>query len=145
VEFIFGRYAVLFYSNLAFVLAALASFQYPIVIPVSAVFGVLTVIGWYDYIQKSRSVLGNYPLLGRFRFIFESIRPELRQYFWESDTDELPFSRNQRAMVYQRAKNIQAARPFGSILNMYDENFNWLNHSMQPSHITESDFFYNCW
>jgi glutamate synthase domain-containing protein 2 len=141
VEFIFGRYAVLFYSTLAFVLAALASFQYPIVIPVSAVFGVLTVIGWYDYSQKSRSVLGNYPLLGRFRFIFESIRPELRQYFWESDTDELPFSRNQRAMVYQRAKNIQAARPFGSILNMYDENFNWLNHSMQPSHITESDFF----
>lgn len=140
-EFIFGRYAVLFYSTLAFVLAALASFQYPIVIPVSAVFGVLTVIGWYDYSQKSRSVLGNYPLLGRFRFIFESIRPELRQYFWESDTDELPFSRNQRAMVYQRAKNIQAARPFGSILNMYDENFNWLNHSMQPSHITESDFF----
>ena len=140
-EFIFGRYAVLFYSTLAFVLAALASFQYPIVIPVSAVFGVLTVIGWYDYSQKSRSVLGNYPLLGRFRFIFESIRPELRQYFWESDTDELPFSRNQRSMVYQRAKNIQAARPFGSILNMYDENFNWLNHSMQPSHITESDFF----
>lgn len=139
-EFIFGRYAVLFYSTLAFILTALASFEYVVLAPVSAVFAVLTVLGWYDYSQKGRSVLGNYPLLGRFRFIFESIRPELRQYFWESDTDELPFSRNQRAMVYQRAKDIQAARPFGSILNMYDEDFNWLNHSVLPSHISESDF-----
>ena len=139
-EFVFGRYAVLFYSTLAFILTALASFEYFAIAPVSVVLGVLTVVGWYDYVQKKRSVLGNYPLLGRFRFIFESIRPELRQYFWESDTDELPFSRNQRAMVYQRAKDIQAARPFGSILNMYDEDFNWLNHSVLPSHISDSDF-----
>ena len=73
--------------------------------------------------------------------MFESIRPELRQYFWESDTDELPFSRNQRAMVYQRAKGLIAARPFGSILDMYDEEHNWLNHSITPSHITDDDFY----
>lgn len=139
-EFVFGRYAVLFYSTLAFILTALASLEYFAIAPLSVVLGVLTAVGWHDYVQKKRSVLGNYPLLGRFRFIFESIRPELRQYFWESDTDELPFSRNQRAMVYQRAKDIQAARPFGSILNMYDEDFNWLNHSVLPSHISDSDF-----
>ena len=139
-EFIVGRYAVVFFATLAFALTAAASFQYIALLPVSAGFGVLAAIGWYDYSQKSRSVLGNYPLLGRFRFIFESIRPELRQYFWESDTDELPFSRNQRSMVYQRSKDIQAARPFGSILDMYDEDFNWLNHSLVPSHITEHDF-----
>ena len=139
-EFIVGRYAVVFFATLAFALTAAASFQYIVLLPVSAGFGVLAAIGWYDYSQKSRSVLGNYPLLGRFRFIFESIRPELRQYFWESDTDELPFSRNQRSMVYQRSKDIQAARPFGSILDMYDEDFNWLNHSLVPSHITEHDF-----
>ena len=140
-EFIFGRYAILFYSTVAFVLSTIASFKFPVMWPVCAVFSVLTAFGWYDYSQKSRSVLGNYPLLGRFRFIFESIRPELRQYFWESDTDELPFSRNQRSMVYQRAKDIQAARPFGSILDMYDEDFNWLYHSVLPSHISETDFY----
>jgi glutamate synthase domain-containing protein 2 len=140
-EFIFGRYSILFYSTVGLVLTASASFKFVAMVPVCVFFGFLTVIGCYDYMQKSRSVLGNYPLLGRFRFIFESIRPELRQYFWESDTDELPFSRNQRSMVYQRAKDIQAARPFGSILDMYDEDFNWLNHSVLPSHINDSDFY----
>jgi glutamate synthase domain-containing protein 2 len=139
-SFVFGRYALLFYTNAAFVLSAVAAFEYRGFIPVAVVSGLLAAVGWHDYMQKKRSVLGNYPLLGRFRFIFESIRPELRQYFWESDTDELPYSRNQRAMVYQRAKNIMAARPFGSILNMYEENFSWLNHSISPSHITETDF-----
>ena len=141
VEFVIGRYAVVFYSTLTCILTAVASLQYMTMLPISAFFGLLAVIGWYDYSQKSRSVLGNYPLIGRFRFIFESIRPELRQYFWESDTDELPFSRNQRSMVYQRSKNIQAARPFGSILDMYDEDFHWLNHSVVPSHITAEDFY----
>ena len=105
-EYIFGRYSVLFYSNIALIITATASFEYVAMSPVPFLLAILTAVGWHDYTQKKRSVLGNYPLLGRFRFIFESIRPELRQYFWESDTDELPFSRNQRSMVYQRAKGI---------------------------------------
>ena len=87
--------------------------------------------------SKKRAVLGNFPLMGRFRFIFEAIRPELRQYFWEADSDELPYSRNQRSMVYQRSKQILAARPFGSDENQYLEDFNWLNHSISPSKIDE--------
>ena len=78
--------------------------------------------------------------MGRFRFIFEAIRPELRQYFWEADSDELPYSRNQRAMVYQRSKQILAARPFGSDENQYLEDFNWLNHSISPTKIEDDDF-----
>ena len=140
-EYIFGRYSLLFYSNIIFIITAIASFKYVAMSPVSVVMAFIVAVGWHDYSQKKRSVLGNYPLLGRFRFIFESIRPELRQYFWESDTDELPFSRNQRSMVYQRAKGLLAARPFGSILNMYDEDHNWLNHSITPSHIDEHDFY----
>ena len=142
-SFVFGRHALLFYANATFILSFIAAFQYSGFIPVALVLGLLAAVGWHDYMQKNHSILGNYPLLGRFRFIFESVRPELRQYFWESDTDELPYSRNQRAMVYQRAKNIIAARPFGSILNMYEENFSWLNHSISPSHITENDFYTN--
>ena len=76
--------------------------------------GSLGSIGVYDSLQKKKAVLANFPLLGRLRFMMEAIRPELRQYFWESDKDELPYSRNQRSMVYQRSKRLLAARPFGS-------------------------------
>jgi len=112
----------------------------PVFLLVALLLGLMAVIGLYDYHQKKRAVLGNYPLIGRFRFLFESIRPELRQYFWESDNDELPYSRNQRAMVYQRAKSINATRSFGSDKDMYAEDFNWLNHSLQPAEIDSSDF-----
>ena len=77
----------------------------------------LFLLGCVDFMQKRRGVIANYPLLGRMRYLLESIRPELRQYFWEADTDELPYSRNQRAMVYQRAKGILAARPLGTVLD----------------------------
>ncbi|MGB1182501.1 MAG: FMN-binding glutamate synthase family protein [Candidatus Puniceispirillaceae bacterium] len=100
----------------------------------------LFLLGCVDYMQKRRGVIANYPLLGRMRYLLESIRPELRQYFWEADTDELPYSRNQRAMVYQRAKGILAARPLGTVLDIYREDYNWLNHSMVPSHIENKDF-----
>src|SRR5690606_12899465 len=55
--------------------------------------------------QKKHAILRNFPVLGLFRYFLESIRPELRQYFWESDTDGKPFNRRQRSIVYQRAKN----------------------------------------
>ena len=100
----------------------------------------LFLLGCVDYMQKRRGVIANYALLGRMRYLLESIRPELRQYFWEADTDELPYSRNQRAMVYQRAKGILAARPLGTVLDIYREDYNWLNHSMVPSHIENKDF-----
>ena len=139
-DYLFGRFSLVTYSVTGSIaLAALSLVDMMFLIP-AAVLGTLGLLGISDYTQKKRAVLGNYPLLGRFRFIFESIRPELRQYFWESDTDELPYSRNQRAMVYQRAKGILATRPFGSDQNMYAENFNWLNHSLLPSHIESRDF-----
>src|SRR6056300_1986138 len=100
----------------------------------------LSVLAIYDFIQKIRSLLANYPLIGRMRFLFESIRPELRQYFWESDDDKVPYSRNQRSMVYQRAKNIHGIRPFGSLEEMYGDDYVWLNHSITPSVISDQDF-----
>ena len=138
-EFLWGRYALLFYTTCAFILTSAASFEYLAALPIACLLFLLTVVGWKDFSQKKHSVLGNYPLLGRFRFMFESVRPELRQYFWESDTDELPFSRNQRAMVYQRAKGLIAARPVGSLLDMYSEEHKWWNHSITPSPITEDE------
>ena len=74
----------------------------------------LTIVGTIDLFQTSHSVLRNYPILAHFRFIFEGIRPELRQYFFEGDKDGMPFSRDRRAVAYQRAKMALDVRPFGT-------------------------------
>src|SRR4030088_673813 len=74
----------------------------------------LTIVGTIDLFQTSHSVLRNYPILAHFRFIFEGIRPELRQYFFEGDKDGMPFSRDPRAVAHQRAKIALDVRPFGT-------------------------------
>ena len=140
-EFVWGRYSGLFYTGLGVLTFSALSFffgSFWFLFLLGSLFFFL--VGVSDYTQKKRAVLGNFPLMGRFRFIFEAVRPELRQYFWEADSDELPYSRNQRSMVYQRSKRILAARPFGSDENQYLEDFNWLNHSISPSKIDNDDF-----
>ncbi|WHP06307.1 MULTISPECIES: FMN-binding glutamate synthase family protein [Acinetobacter] len=92
----------------------------------------LSVVGLYDLLQKKHAILRNYPILGHFRFIFEDVRPEIRQYFIEADQDALPFSRMQRSLVYQRAKNENADKPFGSIIDVYQPNYRFIVHSMAP-------------
>ena len=138
---IWGRFSALFYVwliSLVFIVLALY-FSIFFFVP-AVIIGCLGFVGIYDRLQKRRAVLANFPLLGRLRFMMEAIRPELRQYFWESDKDELPYSRNQRSMVYQRSKRLLAARPFGSDEDHYADDFNWLNHSITPSHIESDDF-----
>src|SRR5690625_186465 len=70
----------------------------------TALFAALTLRGILDLKQTSRTIRRNYPVIGNLRFFFEFIRPEIRQYFVESDTQPLPFSRVDRSLVYQRAK-----------------------------------------
>ena len=88
-DFLFGRYSLMVFAFIGAIIFGLAGTVEPVFLLVALLLGLMAVIGLYDYHQKKRAVLGNYPLIGRFRFLFESIRPELRQYFWESDTDEL--------------------------------------------------------
>ncbi len=103
-------------------------------------FGALTVVGTWDMMQRRRTVSRNYPILANFRYFLESIGPEIRQYFIQSDTEERPFSREQRTIVYQRAKNVLDKRPFGSQLGMYDQGYEWMNHSLNPTRLENSDF-----
>jgi glutamate synthase domain-containing protein 2 len=98
----------------------------------SAGLGALFVLGWVDFKQHKQAVRRNYPLTGRLRYGLEYIRPEMRQYFLEDDEEKLPFSRNQRAMVYARSKVQNDKRGFGSIKDMYSADTEWLAHSMQP-------------
>ncbi|MFT5691002.1 MAG: glutamate synthase domain-containing protein 2 [Oceanicoccus sp.] len=103
-------------------------------------FGLLSGVGFVDYIQPRQTIRRNYPVIAHFRFFFEMIRPEIRQYFIESDTEELPFSRAQRSLVYQRAKTASDKRPFGTQLNVYEPNYEWINHSLVPGKILDTDF-----
>ena len=139
-EILFGRYAVWAAVCGLTVLSAVGILLSSHMIWPAVVFGFFAVLGCRDYFKSTHPVRANYPLMGRLRYLLESIRPELRQYFWESDTDETPYSRNQRAMVYQRAKNNQAKRSFGTEKAVYEEDFNWLNHSVNPIKITDHDF-----
>jgi glutamate synthase domain-containing protein 2 len=100
----------------------------------------LVAVGVHDLLQTRRAVLRNYPIMGHFRYMLEAIRPEIRQYLLEGDTEELPFSRQQRAIVYQRAKDQLDKRPFGTQLDVYDASYEWINHSLVPSEIDSHDF-----
>lgn len=104
------------------------------------IFGGLTAVGTVDFLQPRQAIRRNYPILSHLRFFFESIRPEIRQYFLESDTEQIPFSRAQRALVYQRAKNVVDKRPFGTLSNVYGGDYEWINHSVRTATITDTDF-----
>lgn len=103
-------------------------------------FAALTLVGLIDYLQIRQAVRRNYPVLAHFRFFFEYIRPEIRQYFLEADSEELPFSRAQRSIIYQRSKQAADKRPFGTQLNVYEPHYEWINHSIAPVHIESHDF-----
>ncbi len=104
------------------------------------IFTALTALGTRDILQRKHTVSRNYPIMANFRYLLESIGPEIRQYFIQSDTEERPFSREQRTIVYQRAKGVLDKRPFGSQLSMYEEGFEWMNHSLTPTKLASNDF-----
>jgi glutamate synthase domain-containing protein 2 len=105
-----------------------------------ALFTFLTGIGAWDLLQKRHAVLRNYPLTARIRFILEEIRPEIRQYFLESEKDGTPFSRDKRAIVYQRAKRALDKRPFGTQNDVYANGYEWLYHSIAPKPVVKEPF-----
>ena len=103
-------------------------------------FGSLVAVGLHDLRQTRSAVLRNYPVIGHLRFLLEFIRPEIRQYFIESDSEAAPFSRAQRSLVYRRAKGVQDNQPFGTHLDVSRQGYEWINHSMVPTVLTSHDF-----
>lgn len=102
--------------------------------------GGLAALGWRDLTQDRHAILRNYPIVAHMRFILEEIRPEMRQYFFEDEKTSMPFSRDKRAVVYQRAKNQLDKRPFGTQYDVYAEGYEWLHHSMAPKPVGGDDF-----
>ncbi|HLW58009.1 MAG TPA: FMN-binding glutamate synthase family protein [Bacteriovoracaceae bacterium] len=96
-------------------------------------------LGFRDIAQKRHAIKANFPVFGHLRYIFESIRPEINQYFIESNTDGRPFSREQRSVVYQRAKKVLDTVAFGTQHNLYEQGYEFINHSMYPTHVSTKD------
>jgi glutamate synthase domain-containing protein 2 len=94
--------------------------------------GPLIYMGIADMVQTKQSIKRNFPLLGRLRYVFEDMRPKIQQYFVESDTDGSPINRNERSVIYQRAKKQIDTIPFGTQLNVYAEGYEWMTHSIAP-------------
>lgn len=99
--------------------------------------GPVIYVGYRDAFQTKRAILRNFPVLGHFRFMLEAIRPEIQQYFIESDTDGAPVPREIRSVVYQRAKRQTDTLPFGTQRNVYEEGYEWINHSLAPKKVGE--------
>lgn len=94
--------------------------------------GPILLMGIYDVLQSKHAIRKNYPLLGRLRYTLETFRPAIQQYFVEDDLNGKPFSRRQRSLVYQRAKQENETVPFGTQLDIYDEGYEWMVHSAYP-------------
>ncbi len=99
----------------------------------------IILIGIIDMRQTRHSIRRLYPFLGRFRYMLEAVRPEIQQYFVESDTNGTPVSREFRSLVYQRAKGDRDTRPFGTIFDVDRNGYEWINHSMNPKHSINTD------
>lgn len=134
------RYAALVLSAILAVVTFVAGFWAGWVFVLFVVFAALTAVGLYDISQDRHAVTKNYPIIGHIRYFFEKIRPEIRQYLIESDREEQPFSREQRSLVYQRAKGVEDKRPFGTHEKVYEAGYSWLTHSVQPTKFDSTDF-----
>ena len=96
-------------------------------------------LGIYDMVQHRRTLLRIYPVVGRLRYLFESIRPEIQQYFVESETNGQPVNREFRSLVYQRAKGQLDTRPFGTLFEVYRNGYEWIDHSLAPSAVHDDN------
>lgn len=98
-------------------------FLYFILIPI-------IVLGLYDMIQTQNSIFRNFPVVGRFREVAGWMRPKIHQYFVESDTEGTPFNKLNRDIIKARSKKGLDTNPFGTQLNVYNNGYEWMNHSI---------------
>ncbi len=94
--------------------------------------GPLFLIGMSDVLQKKQAIRRNFPIIGHGRYLLEKIRPEIMQYFVETDTEGRPINRIFRSLIYQRAKSVTDTTPFGTQEDVYEPGYEWMEHSMYP-------------
>jgi glutamate synthase domain-containing protein 2 len=134
------RYSALTLCIFGLLLSAFSLVGFGVGWPVFILCAVLVGVGLHDLRQTRHAILRNYPVIGHLRFLFEYIRPEMRQYFIEGNREAMPFSRAQRSLVYQRAKGDPDNQPFGTQLDVGAQGYEWVNHSMAPTKLPTHDF-----
>ncbi len=127
-----ARHAVFFLCIALTLFGALLTKLDPLFWIVWGVGACLTLVGVYDKMQSRHSLTRNFPVIAHIRYMIEGIRPEIRQYLLEGDHEQLPFSRSQRSLVYARAKQQLSDQPFGTLLDVYADGYEFIGHSVQP-------------
>lgn len=125
--FVLGLLAVL--GAVTVLAAAIGGWGWWILVAFVVLLGVVAV---YDVLQRRHSILRNYPVLGHLRFVLESIRPELQQYFIERNYDGRPYDRDTRSAIYQRAKGIKEEQPYGTERDLNVVGYEFLVHTIAP-------------
>ncbi len=100
----------------------------------------LVLLGLYDMLQTKHTIRRNFPVIGRMRWLMESVRPMIQQYYVESDTSGAPVNRIFRSVVYQRAKQETDTVPYGTKFDVYRIGYEWIGHSLashEPSEINQ--------
>ncbi|MEX1258982.1 MAG: FMN-binding glutamate synthase family protein [Gemmatimonadota bacterium] len=120
-------------------LVAVMGMLWPPALAALAVVGPLVGLGIYDVVQRRRTILRNFPILGHFRYGFEAIRPEIQQYFVESNIDAFPIEREMRSIVYRRAKGQLETQPFGTQRDVYRDGYEWAAHSLTDVAVLEEE------
>ena len=132
-----SRNALLLAGLVGTIAVTLIGLRHPRAFWLLLLFVPLLVVALIDLLQTHHSLRHNYPVSARFRWFFEWLRPFLRSYIVESDLDGRPFSHDERALVYARAKGDVSTHPFGTELDVYSEEYEWLAHSIAPSRHAE--------
>ena len=133
------RKIFIFGSMIVFASVIGISFFWPPILSGLVIVVPLFILGMADMLQKKQAIRRNFPLIGHFRYLFEEIRPEIQQYFVENNADGMPFSREARSVVYQRAKGALDTIPFGTQHNVYAVGYEWINHSLAPKPTLHED------
>ena len=99
----------------------------------------IIILGVSDMMQTQHTIMRNFPVVGRLRYFMEDLRPKIAQYFIETDTSGRPYNRLNRSLIYQRAKKVDDTMPFGTQLDVYENGYEWLNHSISALHPEDLD------
>ncbi|MDE2009427.1 MAG: FMN-binding glutamate synthase family protein [Candidatus Omnitrophica bacterium] len=130
-----GRIIFLLASLLVIVINGVLAPVFPRIWYSMFFFGPVILVGLMDMFQQHHAIRRNFPIIGNFRYLLEFFRPEINQYFVESNTSGTPFNRLDRSLVYQRAKGQLDTLPFGTQKNVYEVGYEWVTHSIMPAHV----------
>lgn len=97
----------------------------------------LVLIALRDILQKRHTISHNFPIVGHIRYLFESIGPEIRQYFVANNREELPFNRIERGWIYASAKKENNYEGFGTDRDIYKHQHIFINNAMMPYQVSK--------